>query len=123
MTVTVYSVELASRPKYRAGCSERDTQAEAEADLARLVTGLGALEKVEHLRHVLKVVVRERDDAHADVIRLRNAIAVHHAQKAADRCWMDDDVLYAACGLPPVDRRVGDEAVASLNSNVASPGT
>ena len=48
-------------------------------------------------------VVAERD-------RLRTAIAEHHAQKADDRCIEDDDRLYAAAGLPPCDRRVGDQA-------------
>ncbi len=42
--------------------------------------------------------------------RLRAAIAEHHAQKADDRCVEDDDRLYAAAGLPPCDRRVGDKA-------------
>ena len=42
--------------------------------------------------------------------RLRDAIAAHHAQKADDRCVEDDDQLYAAAGLPPCDRRVGDKA-------------
>jgi hypothetical protein len=42
--------------------------------------------------------------------RLRAAIAEHHAQRADDRCIEDDDRLYAAAGLPPCDRRVGDKA-------------
>lgn len=41
--------------------------------------------------------------------RLRTAIAEHHAQRADDRCIADDDRLYAAAGLPPCDRRVGDK--------------
>lgn len=40
---------------------------------------------------------------------LRFAIMVHHGQKADDRCVEDDDKLYAAAGLGPVDRRVGDQ--------------
>lgn len=38
-----------------------------------------------------------------------SAVKEHHSQKADDRCWMDDDKLYAACGLRAVDRRVGDK--------------
>ena len=37
------------------------------------------------------------------------AIKLHHAQKADDRCFEDDDALYAAAGLPPCDRRVGNK--------------
>lgn len=48
--------------------------------------------------------------AQSEVARLRAAIAEHHAQKADDRCIEDDDRLYAAAGLPPCDRRVGDKA-------------
>lgn len=51
----------------------------------------------------------------AEVERLRQAITQHHAQKADDRCHFDDDVLYAAAGLPPVDRRVGDKAAMLAN--------
>lgn len=47
--------------------------------------------------------------------RLRAAIAEHHAQKADDRCIEDDDRLYAAAGLPPCDRRVGDKAAMLAN--------
>ena len=43
----------------------------------------------------LMVAVDERN-------QLRAAIAEHHAQKADDRCIEDDDRLYAAAGLPPV---------------------
>lgn len=39
---------------------------------------------------------------------LLRAIKEHHAQKADDRCWMDDNILYDAAGLPAADRRVGD---------------
>ncbi len=45
-----------------------------------------------------------------EVNKLREAIETHHAQKADDRCIEDDDRLYAAAGLPPCDRRVGDKA-------------
>lgn len=46
---------------------------------------------------------------------LRAAIAAHHAQKADDRCIEDDDRLYAAAGLPPCDRRVGDKEAMLAN--------
>lgn len=49
------------------------------------------------------------------VTKLDRAIAEHHAQKADDRCIEDDDRLYAAAGLPPCDRRVGDKAAMLAN--------
>jgi len=49
------------------------------------------------------------EDAVAELAKLRAAVAKHHAQKADDRCHLDDDELYAAAGLPPADRRVGDK--------------
>lgn len=57
-------------------------------------------------------VVAELLDA---IVRLRGAIADHHGQRADDRCWMDDDALYAAAGLPPCDRRVGDKTAMLAN--------
>lgn len=57
----------------------------------------------------------KREAAESEVVRLREAIARHHAQKADDRCVFDDDELYAAAGLPPVDRRVGDKAAMLRN--------
>lgn len=51
----------------------------------------------------------------AEVKRLHQAIAEHHAQKADDRCIEDDDRLYAAAGLPPCDRRVGDPVAMLTN--------
>jgi hypothetical protein len=38
------------------------------------------------------------------------AIQYLHQQKGDDRCIFDDDKLYAAAGLPPPDRRIGDKA-------------
>jgi hypothetical protein len=43
------------------------------------------------------------------------AVESHHRQKADDRCIEDDDRLYAAFGLPPCDRRVGDKAAMLAN--------
>jgi len=60
-------------------------------------------------------LLSERADLGAEVDRLRSAIAEHHAQKADDRCAEDDDRLYAAAGLPPCDRRVGDKAAMLAN--------
>jgi len=53
--------------------------------------------------------------AEEKVAVLVNAIATHHAQKADDRCIEDDDRLYAAAGLPPCDRRVGDKEAMLAN--------
>jgi len=47
--------------------------------------------------------------------KLRAAIAKHHSQKADDRCWLDDEELYAAAGLAPADRHVGDKAAMLKN--------
>ncbi len=49
-------------------------------------------------------------EANGIVSRVTAAVKEHHDQKADDRCWMDDDKLYAAVGLSPPDRRVGDKA-------------
>ena len=40
-------------------------------------------------------------------IKLFDAVKEHHDQKADDRCWMDDNKLYEAAGLPPADYKVG----------------
>lgn len=46
----------------------------------------------------------------AEVQRLRSAIRRHRDQRADDRCWLDDDVLYAALGDGiRCDRRVGSK--------------
>jgi len=65
-----------------------------------------------------EALTEARDIAGKDLIasqRMRAAVAKHHAQKADDRCILDDDELYAAFGLPPVDRRVGDKAAMLVN--------
>ena len=56
----------------------------------------------------LAAVVADRD-------RLLAAIRKHHAQRADDRCHLDDEELYAAAGLPPADTRVGDKAAMLKN--------
>ena len=65
--------------------------------------------KESGMTHV-SIRLDELDALDAELKRLRKAIKEHHGQKADDRCWEDDDRLYAAAGLPPVDRRVGDKA-------------
>lgn len=46
-----------------------------------------------------------------EATRLRNAIREHRAQKADDRCWLDDLDLYRAVGDGNFgDNRVGDRA-------------
>ena len=59
-----------------------------------------------------EVMILDRDK---QITALRAAIHKHWSQKADDRCWMDDDLLYAAAGLPPVDRSVGDANAMLLN--------
>jgi hypothetical protein len=54
-------------------------------------------------------------DPTVELARLRAAIAKHHAQRADDRCFLDDDELYAAAGLPVPDRRVGDKLAMLAN--------
>lgn len=44
------------------------------------------------------------------LLEIREAVVNHHSQKADDRCWLDDDLIYNAFGLQPVDRHVGDKA-------------
>ena len=48
--------------------------------------------------------------------RLRNAIKKHRAQKADDRCWMDDQELYAILG----DGNLGDNRVGDLSETLAN---
>jgi hypothetical protein len=48
-------------------------------------------------------------------LALHKAIAEHHGQRADDRCWLDNDRLYAAAGLPPADVRVGDQEAMLAN--------
>lgn len=64
-------------------------------------------DRTEVMRQLVERTV-ERD-------ALRVAIKTHHSQKADDRCILDDDRLYAAAGLPPCDRRVGDKAAMLKN--------
>lgn len=59
-------------------------------------------------RTALLAWIRRATVAEVENTRLREAIAYHHGQKADDRCWMDDRLLYDAAGLPEHDDRVGD---------------
>lgn len=83
---------------------EQIDRLKAELQEARMDAGG---ERVKHLEEI--------GTLRAEVERLRNAIASHHAQKADDRCIEDDDRLYAAAGLPPCDRRVGDKTAMLVN--------
>lgn len=38
-----------------------------------------------------------------EIESLRAAVSKHHAQRLDDRCFLDDEDLYAAFGLPPAD--------------------
>ena len=38
-----------------------------------------------------------------EIDALRGAIREHHDQKGDDRCWLDDQKLYAAAGLEPAE--------------------
>lgn len=60
-------------------------------------------------QQVTYVPFRMVEEFRAERDKLRAAIADHHSQKADDRCFLDDDKLYEAAGLPAVDRRVGDK--------------
>lgn len=76
-------------------------------------------DKAEHLRDIvlggspppvpMKTFLEGYQLALEENKRLREAITYHHSQKGDDRCIEDDDLLYEAAGLPPVDRRVGDK--------------
>ena len=55
-------------------------------------------------------LAKELTEARAANERLQAAIKTHHAQKADDRCWIDDFDLYKAAGLPMHDPFVGDKA-------------
>lgn len=51
------------------------------------------------------------------LVAVYDAVVEHHKQKADDRCWMDDNILYAKAGLPPdtAHRCVGDKAAMLKN--------
>jgi len=58
---------------------------------------------------VMRNHYKEMADAlEAENARLRDAIKNHHDQHADDLCWMDDDELYAAAGLPARHATTGD---------------
>jgi hypothetical protein len=65
--------------------------------------------------HELTDCEKDRELLLARVDELMSAIKKHHDQKADDRCFMDDDVLYSVAGLIPVDRRVGDKEAMLAN--------
>ena len=53
-------------------------------------------------------VINENIELTLKVRTLEAAIRTHYEQHADDLCWMDDIALYAAIGLPPRDKSVGD---------------
>lgn len=90
---------------YGQACRQEVVRANNEAarhldDASKLATE--AAQRLSALSDECDRLTAERD-------QLRGAITEHHRQKADDRCIEDDDKLYAAAGLPPVDRRVGDK--------------
>lgn len=44
-----------------------------------------------------------------DLLAVRAVVAHMARQVGDDRCWLDQDALYDACGVPRPDRRVGDK--------------
>ena len=87
----------------------------------------GVRDAFDLLKERVMVLIRAEQErlgpfeSFADVVQpkadkaLEAAIKVHHDQKADDRCWMDDLVLYQAAGLPVHDCRVGDKAAMLAN--------
>ena len=47
-------------------------------------------------------------EALARIEEMQAAVKKHHDQHADDLCWMDDDELYAAFGLPAKHATTGD---------------
>lgn len=82
-------------------------------------------EYIRQCREALAAANAEREKAQkwfaakvnseAERDRLKAAIAEHHNQRADDRCWQDDDLLYAKAGLKPHDNHVGDKAAMMVN--------
>lgn len=74
-------------------------------------------ENLPHMPQAVAVLglLAKLDAARAEAVQLRFAIVQHHRPSADDRCIEDDDRLYAAAGLPPCDRRVGDKPAMLAN--------
>lgn len=72
------------------------------------VTQIQLHEALDRLAVEIRTVIAERD-------KLKAAIVEHHTRKADDRCFMDDDKLYVAAGLPKADIHVGDKAAMLAN--------
>jgi hypothetical protein len=100
----------------REGASAKERE-EAAGKLSRQAQEIeeliAALKKLDNEVAAKREIMTARGVQFGDLLnrynRLHTAVVKHHDQKADDRCWMDDDELYAAAGLPPVDRRVGDQ--------------
>jgi hypothetical protein len=82
---------------------------EAWSKLNPELRGLALSEQIATLASRAKPLAEHCRNLVAENAKLRAAITKHHGQKADDRCFLDDTELYAAAGLPPADRRVGDK--------------
>jgi hypothetical protein len=72
----------------------------------------------QELRQAEQLIVEQEealDSALARAERAEAAIRKHHDRHADDLCWMDDNELYAAIGLPPREPTVGDPAAMLAN--------
>lgn len=74
-----------------------------------------AADEIERLRASYESTGAALGRSYIHIGKLWSAIEEHHHQKADDRCIEDDDKLYAAAGLPPCDRRVGDKTAMLAN--------
>ncbi len=76
-------------------------------------------DKIESLRFACEELARyeKKDGTILFLIRVYDAVIEHHKQKADDRCWMDDSILYTAAGLPQdaSHRCVGDKVAMRAN--------
>jgi DNA repair ATPase RecN len=75
-------------------------------------------EAYNHVVNAFFAEAEELDKLKAELAELRKdrerlamllaAVGKHHAQHADDLCYMDDDELYAAAGLPARNPQIGD---------------
>lgn len=86
------------------GLLERTARLEAERDNWQKLFH----EEVESHRRTRRVSREQLAELTAERDRLRAAIVTHHAQHADDLCYLDDDILYTAAGLPARKPQIGD---------------
>ena len=108
-----------------ASCQDKDTPArsqptESEIEAEAYLTG--AVSDVEWSEHDTTLLLKLHrlnkcfEEAKAEAATLRNAIREHRAQRSDDRCWMDDQKLYAVLGDGDIgDNRVGSKAAMLVN--------